>query len=125
MSEPQPELVCGSGADAFVIHDNAVLDARATRWYNADGDLTKRVIQERWHSAFWSNPLTGKTVPIPRPTRSPTVLAIPGDLDSATETTVGENIYTDPATHKGAAQHRTCGFGADGTLESRAGHSRS
>ena len=34
-SEPQDELVCGSGAEAFIIHDNAILNARATRWYNA------------------------------------------------------------------------------------------
>jgi hypothetical protein len=122
VSEPQPELVCGSGADAFVIHDNAVLDARATRWYNADGDLTKRVIQERWHDAFWSNPLTGKTVPYTQTDKITTVLAIPGDFDSATETTVGENIYTDPVTHQKVL--RSTGktvFGADGSLDFRAG----
>ena len=108
MSEPQPELVCGSGADAFLIHDNAVLNARVTRWYNADGDLTRRVIQERWKPAFWSNPITGKTVPYTQTDKITTVLAVPGDFDSATETTVGENIYTDPVTHKKVLQqHRT------------------
>jgi hypothetical protein len=122
VSEPQPELVCGSGPDAFVIHDNAVLDSRATRWYNADGDLTKRVIQERWDQAFWSNPLTGKTVPYTQTDKITTVLAVPGDFDSATETTVGENIYTDPMTHQKVL--RSTGrlvFGADGTLDFRAG----
>jgi hypothetical protein len=122
VSEPQPELVCGSGVDAFVIHDNAVLDARATRWYNADGDLTKRVIQERWHSAFWSNPLTGTTVTYTQTDKITTVLAVPGDLDSATETTVGANIYNDPVTHQKVL--RSTGrvvFGADGTLDFRAG----
>jgi hypothetical protein len=51
-----------------------------------------------------------------------TVLAIPGDFDSPTETTVGENIYTDPVTHKKVL--RSTGrvvFGADGTLDFRAG----
>ena len=122
VAEPQPELVCGSGADAFVIHDNAVLHQRATRWYNADGDLTKRLVRERWKPAFWSNPLSGKTVPYTQTTNVRTVLAVPGDFDSATETTVGENIYTDPVTHKKVL--RTAGrvvFGADGTLEFRAG----
>ena len=122
VAEPQPELVCGSGAEAFVIHDNAVLHQRVTRWYNADGDLTKRLIRERWKPAFWSNPLSGKTVPYTQTANITTVLAVPGDFDSATETTVGENIYTDPVTHKKVL--RSAGrvvFGADGTLEFRAG----
>jgi hypothetical protein len=122
VSEPQPELVCGSGAEAFLIHDNAVLHQRATRWYNADGDLTKRVLHERWKPAFWSNPLTGKTVPYTQNGKITTELAVPGDFGSATETIVGENIYTDPVTHKKVL--RSTGravFGADGTLDFRAG----
>lgn len=122
VAEPQPELVCGSGADAFVIHDNAVLHQRATRWYDADGNLTRRVLHERWKPAFWSNPLSGKVVPYTQTGKITTVLAVPGDFDSATETTVGENIYTDPVTHKKVL--RSTGrvvFGADGTLEFRAG----
>ena len=122
VSEEQPELVCGSGASAFTIHDNAVLDARATRWYNADGDLTRRFIYERWKPAYFSNPLSGKTVPYTQTNKITTVLAVPGDFDSATETIVGQNIYTDPVTHKKVL--RSTGrvvFGADGTLESRAG----
>ena len=126
MSEPQPELVCGSGPDAFVIHDTGVVDQRVTRWYNADGDLTKRVIHERWRPAFWSNPLTGNTVPYTQNDKITTVLAVPGDFDSATETTVGENIYTDPVTHKKVlASTGRVVFGADGSLDFRAGSSRS
>jgi hypothetical protein len=122
VSEEQPELVCGSGADVFLIHDNAVLDARVTRWYNADGDLTKRVIQERWDEAFWSNPLTGRTLPYTQTSKITTVLAVPGDFASATETTVGEIIMTDPVTQQKVL--RSTGrvvFGADGTLDFRAG----
>jgi hypothetical protein len=122
VAEPQPELVCGSGPDAFVIHDNAVDNQGVTRWYNADGDLTKRVIHERWSSAFWSNPLTGNTVPYTQTDKITTVLAVPGDFDSATETTVGENIYTDPVTHKKVlASTGRVVFGADGSLDFRAG----
>jgi hypothetical protein len=122
VAEPQPELVCGSGAEAFLIHDNAVLHQRATRWYDADGNLTRRVLHERWKPAFWSNPLTGKTVPYTQTNKITTVLAVPGDFGSATETIVGENIYTDPVTH--AKVLRSTGrvvFGADGTLDFRAG----
>lgn len=120
-SEPQDELVCGSGAEAFVIHDNATLNARVTRWYNADGDLTRRVIYERWKPAFFSNPLSGKVVPYTQTDNITTVLTVPGDFDSAVETVVGENVYTDPVTHRKVL--RSTGrsvFGAEGEL-SRAG----
>lgn len=98
--ERQDELVCGSGPDAFTIYDNGSVDQHSTRWYDADGNLTRRIIHERWAPAWWSNPLNGKTVPYTQTDTITTELGVPGDFDSATETTVGENIYTDPATHK-------------------------
>ena len=100
VAEPQPELVCGTGADAFVIHDNGVEDSRFTRWYDANGDLVRRVEHEVWTNSFWSNPLSGKIVTYTQRNIFTTTLAVPGDFDSATETQVGENVYTDPATHK-------------------------
>jgi hypothetical protein len=121
-AELQPELVCGSGADAFNIYDTGDQHQRATRWYDADGNLTRRVVHDRWLSAFWSNPLNGKTVPYTQIGKITDVLAVPGDLDSATETTVGQNIYTDPVTHRKVmhVSGRTV-FGADGTLEFQSG----
>jgi hypothetical protein len=121
-SELQPELVCGSGADAFNIYDQGTIYQRVTRWYNADGDLTRRVIREVWKPAWWSNPLTGKTVLYTQNGKITTVLAVPGDFDSATETMVGENVYTDPETHRKVLQSTgRVVFGADGELDSRAG----
>lgn len=122
VSEPQPELVCGTGADTFVVHDNGFVDQSWTRTYNADGDLTRRVVHERWGDTFWSNPLTGKTVPYTQRDVITDVLAVPGDLDTATETTVGENVMTDPITHqKVLLSTGRSVFGADGSLEFRAG----
>jgi hypothetical protein len=120
--EEQPELVCGTGADTFVIHDNGVVDSSFTRRYNADGDLTSRVSLEKWSETFWSNPLSGKTVPYTQTNKITTVLAVPGDFGSAIETIVGSNVYTDPATNRKV--FRSTGrvvFGADGTLLSEAG----
>ena len=118
VAEPQPELVCGSGPDAFLIHDNGRVDARVTRWYDADGNLTRRAIHERWSSTFWSNPLSGKMVPYHQRDTITTVLAVPGDFDSATETTVGSNMITDPITHRKVLTNagRTV-FGADGSVD--------
>jgi hypothetical protein len=122
VAEPQPELVCGSGPDAFIIHDNAVLNARATRWYDANGNLTRRVVQEDWDSTYWSNPLSGKIVPYTQRDKITDVLAVPGDFDSATETTVGVNIIRDPVTHKKVLQSTgRVVFSPDG-LESSSGH---
>jgi len=120
--EKQDELVCGSGSAAFNIYDNGSVDQHATRWYDADGNLTRRIIHERWAPAWWSNPLNGKIVPYTQSDTITSVLAVPGDFGSATETTVGENIYTDPVTHK-KIMHSTgrTVFGADGTLEFSSG----
>jgi hypothetical protein len=94
------EIVCGSGAGAFHIYDQGEILQRAIRWYDADGNLTRRVIFERWKPAWWSNPLTGATVPYTQTNKFTVVLAVPGDLDSATTTIVGETIWTDPQTHQ-------------------------
>lgn len=100
VAELQPELVCGSGDSAFNIYDNGDIESHFTRTYNADGNLTKRVDHETWTNAFWSNPLTGKTVPYTQRGTITDVLVVPGDFDSTVETVVGENIYTNPITHK-------------------------
>jgi hypothetical protein len=121
-SEEQPELVCGSGADAFTIYDQGDIYQRAIRWYDADGNLTRRIIHERWAPAWWSNPLNGETVPYTQTNTFIAELAVPGDFDTATETIVGETIWTDPDTRKKVL--RSVGrqvVGADGTLEFRAG----
>ena len=121
IAELQPELVCGSGADAFNIYDNGDVSSRFTRRYDADGNLTVRVNHEVWTNAFWSNPLTGKTVPYTQRQTTTTQLIVPGDFGSAVETMTGQNIYTDPATHKKVLRSagRTV-FGPDG-LEFSAG----
>ncbi len=85
----------------FPIVDQGDVSSQLVRRYDADGNWVKRVVRERWTNAFWSNPLNGNTI---------------------TETLVGENIYTDPVTHKKvmASAGRTV-FAPDGTLEFSAG----
>jgi hypothetical protein len=123
VSEPQFELVCGSGPDAFIIHDNGHLERDATRWYDQDGNLTRRVFHDQWLSAYWSNPLSGKTVQYIQNDKITDDLLVPGDFASARETQTGVNNYFDPVTHRKVLQStgRTV-FGADGTLESSSGH---
>jgi hypothetical protein len=100
VAEPQAELVCGEGADAFTINDSGTEYSQLTRRYNANGDLTSRVEHEVWLDSFWSNPLNGKVVTYTQRGTFFDVLTVPGDLDSIVETITGENIYTDPVTNK-------------------------
>jgi hypothetical protein len=123
VAEPQTELVCGSGADAFTVYDNGDIDSRFTRRYNADGNLTSRVEHEVWTNSFWSNPLSGKIVTYTQRGTITDELTVPGDFASTVETIVGENIYTDPVTHKKVA--RGVGrvvWGPDGLLAESGQH---
>jgi len=88
------DIWCGSGPTAFDTFDQGFLSERKTRWYDANGNLTKREIRQSWDS-YWSNPLSGEIVPYTQRDVETDVLAVPGDLTSSTQTTTGENIYRD------------------------------
>jgi hypothetical protein len=91
---PEPtDVSCGSGPSAFQLSDQGTVYQHATRYYDHDGNLTRRVNHERWVDSAWSNPATGAIVPYTQSSVTTTILAVPGDFDSATETTRGENIY--------------------------------
>jgi hypothetical protein len=86
-------ITCGSGADAFEVFDEGVVHQVATRYYDRDGNLTKRVTHNLWTDAQWSNPLSGEVVPYIQMDTATDVLAIPGDFASSTLTDRGQNIY--------------------------------
>ena len=92
-------LVCGSGANAFNAWQTASLDERAVRYSDPDGNLTQRVLRDDLAGEF-INPGTGATVPWTQYEIHTTVLAVPGDFSSATETIVGQFVITVP--HLGA-----------------------
>jgi len=92
-------LVCGSGADAFHAWESSSLVERAARYYDRDGNLTKRVLRDDLAGEFF-NPVTGATVPWTQYEIHTSVLAISGDLSSSTVTIVGEFVITVP--HLGA-----------------------
>jgi hypothetical protein len=114
-------IVCGSGASAFDIYDSATGDQQKTRYYDQNGNLTRRVIHETYSSGQFSNPLTGAVVPYTQHDTITDVLAGPGDLSTATTTNVGENIFK-PA--QGAPVFKYAGrfvTAPDGTIEFQAG----
>jgi hypothetical protein len=114
-------IVCGSGANAFDIIDQGIVDQVVVRYYNADGNLTRRVIHEYWRPGQFSNPLTGAIVPYTQTGNLTDVLSVPGDFGSATETTTGQNNFTIPGLGAVLLNAGRTVYGADGTLEFRAG----
>jgi len=115
-------IVCGSGASAFDVYDTATDVVTARRVYDADGNLVRRVLRDDYTFGEFSNPLNGATVPYTQTDIRTDVLAVPGDLGSATETTTWNIRYH--ATGDGAPVLMNTGRtvqAPDGTLESRAG----
>jgi hypothetical protein len=114
-------IVCGGGASAFDIFDAGTFERHAARYYDQNGNLTRRVKHDQYTSAQFSNPLTGAAVPYTQSNTTTDVLAVPGDLSTATETNVGENNYTVP--HLGAVflNAGTTVIFPDGSLDFEAG----
>src|SRR5215471_9629279 len=86
--EGGPAFTCGSGANSFLLVDSGIHDQNTKRTYDADGNLTERVVHEAFHSTF-SNSITGAAVPYTQHDTITDVLAVPGDFDSVTETLTG------------------------------------
>jgi hypothetical protein len=112
-------LICGSGGDAFTVFDYGEFTEHAARWYDRDGNLTRRVRHDHIE-AFSTNPLTGATVPYRQRETHTTVLATPGDLGTATTTHTGVLIFTLPRLGQIALEAGRVVEGPDG-IEFRAG----
>jgi hypothetical protein len=86
------DVSCASGATAFDIIDSSTRHEQAKRYYDVNGNLTRRSIHDRFTSGQWSNALTGAKVFYTQNNVTVDVLAVPGDLSSSTQTTTGEVI---------------------------------
>lgn len=115
-------IVCGSGADAFDVFDQAADQVTARRIYDADGNLVRRVLRDDYTYGIFSNRFTGAVVPYDQSDIRTDVLSIPGDLSSATETTTWNIHFHAPGAGSPVFMHtgRTI-TGPDGSIEFRAG----
>ena len=91
-------LFCGTGANTFEILDSADahIQHHAMRFYDANGNLTRRVFTDAFIAGRFTNPLTGATVRYTQHQVTTDVFAVPGDESTATRTVVGENNYVVP-----------------------------
>jgi len=120
--EGAPAFACGSGSSAFHILDTAMVDQHVVRYYDRNGNLTRRVIHELWRSAQLSNSLTGTALPYKQSDTISDDLAVPGDFDTSTETIAGNGaIVTVPQEGAIFIQAGRNVFSPDGSLDFRAG----
>jgi hypothetical protein len=117
-ADPHPDFVCGSGV---VIYDQGTVRQVVTRYYDTEGNLTRRVIHEFWSDAQKSNPLTGASAPYTQASNITDVLAVPGDFSSATETVTGQASITVPGLGAVLLNAGKTVTAPDGTIEFRAG----
>ena len=82
-------IFCGSGAGTVEILDSAIRDVDATRWYDREGNLTRRQRTFLFRNAVLTNPANGQTLPYSQHNTDNEVLGVPGDLDSVTLTSHG------------------------------------
>jgi hypothetical protein len=87
--EPYENEPTGIFCGDVEILDSGVRDVRATRWYDGDGNLTRRFRTFQFRDAHLSNPATGRTLPYSQHNADDEDLGIPGDLASATLSSSG------------------------------------
>ena len=86
-------IVCGSGTSAFDIFDTSTDDYSVWKKFDTDGNLVRRVFHDHYTFGQFSNPLNGAVVPYTQTDTRIDVLAVPGDLNSATETTTWGSVF--------------------------------
>jgi hypothetical protein len=119
VNDPAPTDVSCPG---FPIFDQSILHQHATRFYDRDLNLTRRIIHERWLDASWSNPLSGRRAPYAQTDNIVSDLTVPGDLGTAIESMTGETIVRTESGNKVlVGTGRVVINDADGSLVSSAG----
>lgn len=110
------QIFCGSGANAFDTYDSGIESETAVRYYDSNLNLVRRVIHFD-DDGQWSNAVTGAFVPYEQHNVTTDVLAVPGDLNSITETITGNNTFTLPHMGQVALDNGRVTTAPDGTIE--------
>lgn len=116
-------IFCGLGAGAYQVLDTATRVIRATRYYDAEGNIVRRERMYDFDRAYLSNPLTGATLPYKQRNIDWEVFGIPGDLGSATLHEAVVLQFTSPGMGSVWHQSGVIVTAPDGTLLHRGGPS--
>ena len=121
---PDPTgIFCGSGAGAFEVTDQATRTIAATRWYDRDGNLVRRLRQISFDDARFANPLNTLSVSYHQRNTDDEHFAVPGDFDSVTLYDHGVISVNLPGRGNTVSETGRLVFGPDGSLLSQAGQS--
>ena len=94
---PDPAgITCQGATGPFEVFDQATHVVDATRWYDSDGNIVKRIRVHTFPGARLSNPVSGRSVSYSQRDRDEEIFAIPGDLDSATTYSTGSLLAVVP-----------------------------
>ena len=116
-------ILCGAGASQVEILDSGIRDIRATRWYDGDLNLVRRQRTFLFRNTYLTNPATGRTLTYSQHNTDNEVLAVPGDLTSATLFSHGHMTMTAPGFGTVVLDAGQVIVGPDGDLEFRGGPS--
>jgi hypothetical protein len=120
--DPEPSgILCGSGAEAFEVADQATRQVRAERWYDANGDMVKRVRANDFSDSWLSNPSTGAAVGYNQHDVDTEILAVPGDVATATTTSVESFVAVAPGYGSVLVNTGRSVYAPDGSVLSRTG----
>jgi hypothetical protein len=86
-------FACTTGGSTFEVFNADEFNQHAMRFYDQNGNLTRRTIYDNYSFGQFSNPQAGTVVPYTQVTNEKDMLAVPGDLDSATAQFTGEIIF--------------------------------
>ena len=116
------DFSCGEGASAFDVWDDGrIVIVHLERWYDANGNLVRRLAKETWLGSAWQNPANGKQVPYHQNTVTVDALTIPGDFASAVTTATGVVNFTVPGQGAIVRNAGRVVYGTDGAVEFRSG----
>lgn len=117
-------IFCGSGASTVELLDSATRDVDATRWYDRDLDLVRRVRTFLFRDARLWNPATGATLAYTQHNTDSEILVVPGDLSAVTWTGHGHLSVTAPGSGAVIVSAGRTVVGPDGAVEFAAGPSQ-
>ena len=112
---------CGTGSDTVELLDNGVRDVEATRWYDGNLNLTRRVRMTLFRNSFLSNPATGRTLGYQQHNTDMDDLAVPGDFASSTFTGHGQLTINIPGFGRVIKEAGRTVIGPNGDVESQSG----
>jgi hypothetical protein len=114
---------CDSDAGAFEVLDTGGHDVRATRWYDGEGNLVKRLVVHTFPGTHFTNPLNGVTIDYHQHNTDWDVLAVPGDFSSASWSGHGVLAMTLPGYGRVLLEAGVVKVAPSGEVEHQAGPS--